>query len=85
VSETNVHQRIFMLSAAREMASRETPDYDLVLLLIQKKPSTWPRKRRLVIAVWSMRCSRFRWHFRARALRAYGRGHSPWAPGPYVV
>jgi len=36
VTETRVQQLIFTLSVAREMASRQSPDYDLVLLLIQK-------------------------------------------------
>lgn len=36
VTETIVRQLIFTLSVAREIASRESPDYDLVLLLIQQ-------------------------------------------------
>ncbi|MEK1892279.1 MAG: hypothetical protein AAAB20_03155 [Rhizobium sp.] len=36
MTETIVRQLIFTLSVAREIASRESPDYDLVLLLIQQ-------------------------------------------------
>jgi len=36
VTETTAEQLIFTLSVAQEIASLESPDYDLVLLLIQK-------------------------------------------------
>ncbi|WP_431322980.1 hypothetical protein [Rhizobium sp. YTU87027] len=36
MTETSAEQLIFTLSVAQEIASRESPDFDVVLLLIQR-------------------------------------------------